>query len=98
MSRGEFPEFFLVNYWRLDDVREQRFYEFLELRDPDGAVVGDLKTTPFPLGGRVRRHFNLIRFYRVKLVTAGPHEVRVILRDAAAEAVVTTASVPLQVD
>ncbi|HEY3365234.1 MAG TPA: hypothetical protein VGK74_09295 [Symbiobacteriaceae bacterium] len=97
LPRGSAPEFVLMNLWRHDSPDSEEFRELLEMRDPDGRVLGELRASPFHLGGDTRRHFNYVRFTSVNLTALGCHEVRITLVDIGAQAVAVTASTPLLV-
>lgn len=98
LLEGGAEEFFLVNHWRYDDMESRSVREYLELRDPDGQVLGAIRTPEFDLGGDRRRHYSLIRFHKVRLTTPGTHEVRIQLLDAELELPIAWAIVPLMVE
>lgn len=95
LERGPAPDFFLVNLWRYDHPQAGTFQEVLAMRDPDGRILGDLRTPPFMMGGDIPRHFNYIRFNDIQFVTAGTHETHIALLNAEDGSVVTLSRSPL---
>ncbi len=69
----------LVTLWRLDHPTARLCSELVELRNPDGRVLGDLRTDPFVVGGQTPFHFNYTRFNEVIFTAAGTYEVRILL-------------------
>lgn len=97
LPRGKTAEFALVNFWRHDDLRPAEFREEIQLRDPDGRLLGELRTSPFSLGGERRTHFSCIRFHDANLPTPGTYAVRVALLRVTDDLPAASVSIPLAV-
>ncbi len=68
-------DFVIVNFWRSEAPVQHDYTECVEMRNADGHCLDRLETTPFSLGGPVRRQTNFICCQGLVLPSGDTYEV-----------------------